>query len=184
MKGMKNMNDNEIIKALECCIKDEWLCASKCPGHKLDGNFKEDCRFSLMKISLDLINRQKAEIEKLEIWNTELFYKIVGVMHSIDKWLDGDELKQDEVNRAITMREKTLKITEKQQAEIERLTKIVEEQHEGSLIAMEVYKNEAIKKLTEKLYEKVEQNSKFGFAYVTKKEIENVVRELEGEDDV
>lgn len=64
--------------------------------------------------------------------------------------------------------------------EIERLTKIVEEQHEGSLIAMEVYKNEAIKNLADKLYEKIEQNAKFGFDYVTKKEIENVVRELEG----
>lgn len=42
-------------------------------------------------------------------------------MHSVDKWLDGKELEQDEVNRAATMREKTLQITEKQQAEIERL---------------------------------------------------------------
>ena len=62
----------------------------------------------------DLINRLQKE-------NADLFFKLQGVMHSVDKWLDGDELKQDEANRAATMREKTLQITEKQQAEIERL---------------------------------------------------------------
>ena len=57
---------------------------------------------------------QKAEIKRLE-------YTLMGVMHSVDKWLEGDELKQDETNRAATMREKTLKIVEKQQAEFDIL---------------------------------------------------------------
>lgn len=39
-------------------------------------------------------------------------YIILGVMHSVDKWLDGKELEQDEVNRAATMREKVLRIIE------------------------------------------------------------------------
>lgn len=39
-------------------------------------------------------------------------YIILGVMHSVDKWLDGEELEQDEVNRAATMREKVLRIIE------------------------------------------------------------------------
>ena len=47
----------------------------------------------------------KSDADKLE-------YTLLGVMHSVDKWLDGDELNQDEVNRAITMREKTLRIVE------------------------------------------------------------------------
>lgn len=47
-----------------------------------------------------------------------LEYTLLGVMHSVDKWLDGDELEQDEVNRAITMREKTLRIIENLRAEI------------------------------------------------------------------
>lgn len=64
----------------------------------------------------DLINRLQKE-------NTDLFFKLQGVMHSVDKWLDGDELKQDEVNRAVTMREKTLQIVEAKQAEIKRLKK-------------------------------------------------------------
>ena len=60
---------------------------------------------------------QKAEIENLT-------YTLWGVMHSVDKWLDGTELEQDELNRAVTMREKTLRIVEEKQAEIERLEKI------------------------------------------------------------
>ena len=60
------------------------------------------------------INRQQAEIDNLT-------YTLWGVMHSVDKWLDGVELEQDEVNRAVTMREKTLRIVEEKQAEIERL---------------------------------------------------------------
>lgn len=51
---------------------------------------------------------------------SDLEYTLLGVMHSVDKWLEGDELKQDEVNRAAAMREKTLRIAEE-------LTKRVEE---------------------------------------------------------
>lgn len=40
----------------------------------------------------------------------ELELTLEGVMWSVDKWLEGDELKQDPVNRAITMREKILKL--------------------------------------------------------------------------
>lgn len=64
--------------------------------------------------ALTIIKKQQAEIDRLE-------YVLLGVMHFVDKWLDGAELKQDEVNRASAMREKTLQIVEKQQAEIKRL---------------------------------------------------------------
>ena len=56
----------------------------------------------------------RAEVEQLE-------YTLAGVMWSVDKWLEGDELEQDEVNRAITMREKTLRIVEELRAEVEEL---------------------------------------------------------------
>lgn len=55
----------------------------------------------------------KSEVDNLE-------YTLMGVMHSVDKWLEGDELKQDEVSRAITMREKTLRIIENLKAEVVR----------------------------------------------------------------
>lgn len=60
------MTDNEIIKALECCIEFTT---------KQDGfHYCEDCHFNddihcdetLSKNALDLINRQRAEIERLK----------------------------------------------------------------------------------------------------------------------
>ena len=57
------MTDNEIVKALECCVSEKKGCKG-CPyevdGCLLDGTNK------LLKDILALINRQKAEIAKLE----------------------------------------------------------------------------------------------------------------------
>lgn len=88
------------------------LCA-EC-SYKTDGYHQYECLKQCAKDTLEILGYLEKE-------NNDLFFKLQGVMWSVDKWLDGDELKQDEVNRAITMREKTLQITEKQQAEIERL---------------------------------------------------------------
>ena len=56
------MSDNEIIKALECCIKEQCSNCCNC------GNWHEqwNCMTEIMKKALDLINRQKAEIERLK----------------------------------------------------------------------------------------------------------------------
>lgn len=74
-----------------------------------------------------LIEQQRDELIEQE-------YTLTGVMHSVDKWLDGDELEQDEVNRAITMREKTLRIietikTDTAKAIFEEIEKIIEKHH-------------------------------------------------------
>ena len=89
----------------------KWLEIIKALKDKINGSdyqcFEDDD-------VLDLIARQQEEIDNLT-------YTLWGVMHSVDKWLDGTELEQDEVNRSVTMREKTLRIVEEKQAEIERL---------------------------------------------------------------
>ena len=54
------MADNEIVKALECC-SNGYMC-DKCPYYK-DGCSSYDANMS--KDVLDLIKRQKAEIERL-----------------------------------------------------------------------------------------------------------------------
>lgn len=80
-------------------------------------------------IDEDLLSKQ---VERLAAYEdagltpeeiTTLDLKLTGVMHFVDKWLEGDELEQDEVSRADTMREKTLKLVESLQAEIDRLHK-------------------------------------------------------------
>lgn len=56
------MTDEDIIKALECCYKctNAFICTeSKCPL------FGQSCLCILSKNALNLINRQKAEIERL-----------------------------------------------------------------------------------------------------------------------
>ena len=60
---MKKMTDNEIIKALECCGRDDVLC---CDCAYFDKHFDLACSDALYIDALDLINRQKAEIERLE----------------------------------------------------------------------------------------------------------------------
>mgnify|MGYP003520110880 CR=1 FL=1 len=52
------MTDNEIIKAAECCVFGE-----SCEGCPLE--FKDCANIDVSKLTLDLINRQKAEIERL-----------------------------------------------------------------------------------------------------------------------
>lgn len=59
------MTDNEIIKALECCISPLGGDAcDECPFHK-EHICREDS-FAIERYALDLINRQKAEIERLK----------------------------------------------------------------------------------------------------------------------
>lgn len=64
------MTDNEIIKALEyCCGNKEGECEEVCYQSGLPESREEGlrwCRQWLIKDALDLINRQKAEIEKLK----------------------------------------------------------------------------------------------------------------------
>ena len=59
------MEDNEIIKALECCIAPN---CGECPifNNKEIRKVPGRCIVTLEKDALDLINRQKEEIERLE----------------------------------------------------------------------------------------------------------------------
>lgn len=56
------MTDNDIVKALECCTKG--LECKNCPANPHKGNYGY-CTGLLLKGTLDLINRQKDEIERL-----------------------------------------------------------------------------------------------------------------------
>jgi uncharacterized protein Yka (UPF0111/DUF47 family) len=55
--GHMDYTDDEIIKMLECCINDN---CNNCP--ETFGN----CELTAMRNALDLLKRQKAEIERLE----------------------------------------------------------------------------------------------------------------------
>lgn len=56
------MTDNEIIKALECCAQPDPIC-KECPCY--DAYLKYPCTDQLKWAALNLIDRQKAKIERL-----------------------------------------------------------------------------------------------------------------------
>lgn len=62
------MTDNDIIKALECCIPISERKCNECLYHE----FRFRCMTQLIKDTIDLINRQNAEIEALKIENQSL----------------------------------------------------------------------------------------------------------------
>lgn len=135
---------------MEYCSDEGRKNCKNCPIYKVT-----NCFGTLSGETIDLINRQQAEIDRLEL-------VLLGVMHFVDKWLDGAELEQDEVSKASTMREKTLQIVEKQQAEIEQWKEEANKYQRLWCIAIddvddiETAQSEAIKEFAERLKEKVE----------------------------
>ena len=74
------MTDNEIIKALECCTIREMDCKN-C----LNKNQGLHCIYETMKLALDLINRHKADIERLNIESETLATQLKGAYEQIHK---------------------------------------------------------------------------------------------------
>ena len=78
------MTDNEIIKALECCIGWGTCKERQCPMIKECADDLD----SVYKYALDLINRQRAEIEEL---NRELRRAERYLSQIADDWEDWDD---------------------------------------------------------------------------------------------
>ena len=57
--------DDKIIEALERCLDDSIGCGT-CPEFDNGHSDKAECELSLLRKTVDLINRQKAEIERLQ----------------------------------------------------------------------------------------------------------------------
>ncbi len=75
------MTDNEIIKALECCVKG---CNAEGCDECSFFEKVEDCEIEIPIIALDLINRQKAEIERLEGYNANLEFANQDVLYTLE----------------------------------------------------------------------------------------------------
>ena len=76
------MTDNEIIKSMQCVIGNDANC-SECTYEKVLPF--PSCRRMCAKNALDLINRQKAEIERLNIESETLATQLKGVYEQIHK---------------------------------------------------------------------------------------------------
>ena len=60
------MTDKDIIKALECCQTGQDCYKCEYQPSKQDRKGTVGCSLQLISNALDLINRQKAEIERLK----------------------------------------------------------------------------------------------------------------------
>lgn len=113
------MDDNELIQqARKCAVC--MIGADEC--------HRESCKIDNCADTIDLL-ADALEAAQKEIEQKD--FTILGIMHSVDKWLDGDELNQDEVNRAANMREKTLRIVESLTARAEKAEAKIKSIHES-----------------------------------------------------
>ena len=139
------MTDNEIIKALECC-------KSKCDCSGCLLKKEEYCVNVLKNLTLDLINRQKAEMEKNE-----------NIIRLADKAI------------------------ETQNAEIERLKATVDSFTDIGKLYSEI-KAEAYKEFAERLKMRaINRYNEFedyqAYPYATIEHIDNLLKELVGDND-
>lgn len=74
------MTDNDIIKALECCISTLPSDCRECPLF-CETNSKMVCSKILIKLVFNLINRQRAEIERLTSIHDKLCCEISDIVH-------------------------------------------------------------------------------------------------------
>ena len=73
----RKYTDKQIVKALECCQSHTITDCRDCPNRASGDN----CVNELMRNALDLINRQKVEIEEFEVERKKLQDRIVSLFN-------------------------------------------------------------------------------------------------------
>ncbi len=167
------MTDNEIIKALECCEKDD---CDNCP------NDFGNCYANLAGYALDLINRQKAEIEAL-IAGQETLQKYIAEqkaeIESLAKKYEMAVAEREANVKGFTADIERLEKDRKENFEMwKKLCEQSEEKHEKMFQeAKATIRPKAIKEFAEKLKE----NCKVIGAPLITNRIDNLVKEMVGE---
>lgn len=88
---MEKFTDEQIVKALECCMQDDTPLEVVC-YHCPIKQERPNCVRKLASNSLDLINRQKAEIEELNV-------ELVGMRGAANSYKMHYENAQAEIKR-------------------------------------------------------------------------------------
>ena len=146
-----SMTDNEIIKALECCANEDTDCED-CPVYK----YCDDNAFGMVQNTFDLINRQKAEIEKLER------IEAIGTKTI--------ETQNAEIERLQEEYKAQHKEFVKKLGDVHSIAKDLDE-HTAKA------KSEAIKEFAERLRKKFAEPYEYGIGYVIGS-IDNLVKEM------
>ena len=153
------LTDSEIVKALELCLKNE---CDKCPF-----NLSEVCQIDLMKLLFDLFNRLQAENERkdkifLELLKTsseraEIIGKQSAEIESLTRQLHNAKLHQKDTYKSL-QDEKALRLNE------------------------DFIKAEAYKEFADKFKKKLSRKYTTSLWKVYCEEIDNLLKELVGED--
>ena len=163
------MTDNEIKKALVCCA-DEMGCAKGCPFFDKK---KSKCKVAspygaFEKLLLDLLNRQQAKIEALQ--------------------MDNEQLQSDVINANMNLEHMTAEF-EELEAEYEKVYEQAEADILGNLPqggaschwCIDKHKKYAIKEFAERLKYKYSIFCRYCGGFI-KLEINNLVKEMVGEE--
>ena len=161
----KKLTDNEIVKALECCSCETIMyCEDQCPFYKKC--MKDE---QLSKYALDLINRQKAEIDELQLeiksYNAE-----------------NNKLKAENSNLTSDLTSLQNDLTSAK-AEIERLTirlRKAEHQLDDAMKMYNTIKAEAYKEFAEEIFELFPTDK--SVTYITRVTVKHILKELKGDD--
>ena len=159
------MTDNEIIKILECCRKPVGQACKECP---LNSKGVDCLDFDVDELILDLINRQKAEIEAL-----------IAGQETLQKYRD------EEINRLEIELKAMRGAANSYKAEVERLERSAKQWEDTAkdlYISRENIKAEAVKEFAERLKEKATPHYFDNTHFAVKvEEIDNLVKEMVGE---
>ena len=167
------LTDSEIVKALECCKSDGIICF-ECPYKKTNG-----CMEKLSADALDLINRQKAYIEKCE-----------KVEHFADKTIATLQAENERLKSDVSVsRDAFLSMKDRYEYEKEKV-KNAKQKCIDIAKALKTAKAEAYKEFAEKLENRI--LSMLTTATLEEKEIicacigtnNNILKELVGDSDV
>ena len=159
----EKLTPEEIIKALECCIKPTSDCEN-CPYYK-----KEECFDMAKRDALNLINRQQAKIEAL----------VEDTLCLRDTLKENESLRTEieRLSNSAKQWEETAKDLligkEKQQAEIEQWKEEANRYQTLWCEDVQIARAEAIKEFARALRQQA-----FDRLYVSIDEIDNLVKEM------
>lgn len=184
-----SMTDEQIVKALECCVRYENHLA--CRGCPFSGGICEEDGLALQKHSLALIKRQQADKERLEIELQTMriaansYKSRVQTLEMDNAQLHSDIVNAnqnlDHINRLFEKAKQklanTYKELQKAKAEIEELQEILGGTAKVQSQTCAVVRVKAVREFAERLKKKAYLNN-YCVNVVTNDEIDNLVKEM------
>ena len=163
------MTDNEIIKALECCSSSPAKCGD-CPCLQLC-----DC-LAVEKDALDLINRQKAEIEQLRKTILDGDFSSYTALKAKENWHMENSEYIDRLKEEIENQSENFKRLVAEHRKLQTNYSSMQSTLAKMSMGVEQAIAEAIKKFAERL------KGEMGFGrYIQADQIDNLVKEMVGE---